>query len=105
MHGVMNVLTTFCIIFLKPLFCNLLSSVRNSTVYLGQDLKHVPFEQLLCCFLFTVCNCCKPFSFESSSVVPILLIVSAQFDLDFLKRQVTSLLFSFKNIWPCIVHK
>ena len=36
-------LTIFLHNFLKPLFRNFLSPVRNSTVCLGQDLKKFPF--------------------------------------------------------------
>ena len=38
-----NFLVDFCIILLKPLFCNLPSSVGNSTVCMGQNLKQFSF--------------------------------------------------------------
>ena len=66
-----------------------MSSVRNSTVYLGQDLKQFPFWS----YFVDVCYCFKPISFKLSSDVPSLVMVSAQIDLRFLTVRVFPLFF------------
>ena len=63
----------FSIKFLRPLFRNLLSSVRNSTVCLGQELKQFSFWSyflVVSCEEFAVAVNSFLISFELSSVVP-----------------------------------